>query len=125
MTQTNPDRSDTATPDTARYEIGSEVRCADGDCGVLILVVVDPVAKKLAHLVVRPDEGWPRLVPVALARPDEDGVFLNCTTAEFEALEQAQETHFVPSTDGGWGYPHDQVASWPFYGLGPAGPTPA
>lgn len=118
MTQTDPDRSD-----TARYEIGSEVRCVDGECGVVILVVVDPVANKLAHLVVRPDEGWPRLVPVALARPDDKGVFLTCTTAEFEALEQAQETHFVPSTRGDLGYPHDHVASWPFFGLGPAGPT--
>jgi hypothetical protein len=29
---------------------------------------------------------------------------LRCTRSEFEALEDAEETHFLPGASGGWGY---------------------
>jgi hypothetical protein len=108
---------------TVTYEIGSKVRCADADCGELVQVVVDPIARRLAHLVVLPDgAGAPRLVPVELARPIESGIRLACTKAAFEALEAAVQTHFVSAAEGQeFGYPRDRVASWPFFGLAPGG----
>ena len=112
---------------TAQFMIGSDVRCADGDCGKLAFVVVDPLAKKLTHLVVKPDSiAEPsRLVPVGLAAPAEDaeeGVALTCTRDEFEALDPAEQSQFLLDTEGGWGgYRSDEVLAWPFFGLAPGG----
>jgi hypothetical protein len=39
--------------DTLEYVIGSRVRCAGDECGEVEFVVVDPVADRLTHLVVR------------------------------------------------------------------------
>lgn len=43
---------------------------------------------------------------------------LQCNTAQFEALEDAEETQFLPGASGQWGYGQDQMLSWPYYGLG-------
>ncbi len=37
---------------------------------------------------------------------------------EFEALEKAQETDFVPGARGKWGYGQEQMLSHPYFGLG-------
>ena len=39
------------------FTIGSEVCSSDGPCGVLVRVVIDPVARTLTHLVVEPTRG--------------------------------------------------------------------
>jgi hypothetical protein len=48
-------------------------------------------------------------------------VHLRCTMAQFEALEQAEETNFLPGAPGQWGYGQDQMLSWPYFGLGMGG----
>jgi hypothetical protein len=106
--------------DTLEYVIGSRVRCAGDECGELDFVVVDPVADKLTHLVVRPDEdGAPsRLVPVHIAVPGPDGIDLNCTRARFEEFEPAERTRFLPGAEDAQVLGHgDRVLEWPFYGL--------
>ena len=40
--------------ESAQITIGAEVSCTDGVCGEVSRVVVDPVAKALTHLVVKP-----------------------------------------------------------------------
>jgi hypothetical protein len=104
------------------FSIGSEVSCSDGVCGDLRRVVVDPVARVLTHLVVEPKHGREkaRLVPIALVSSTNHGVLLACTRAEFDNLEQAQETQLLPVGTGQWGYDHDEMLSWPYYGLGGA-----
>lgn len=104
---------------TVQFTIGTEVRCADGTCGELRRVVVDPVARTLTHLVVEAEHrtGTGRLVPVALAASSADGILLNCTTAEFEALEHAEETHFVPGARGEWSYGQEEIMSHPHFAL--------
>jgi sporulation protein YlmC with PRC-barrel domain len=102
------------------FVIGADARCTDGVCGKLIRVVVDPVARRVTHLVVQP-RGWPglgRLVPVDLvdaATPKEIG--LRCTRAEFDALGFAEDTHFAPKTslDQYAGYSTDQILMLPYY----------
>jgi hypothetical protein len=88
---------------------------------VLDFVVVDPVADKLTHLVVRPDEADrpARLVPVHIAVPEADGIELNCTPARFEEFEPLLRTRFLPGAQGDAGLPRtgDRVLEWPFYGL--------
>jgi hypothetical protein len=105
---------------TVQFRIGTEVSCADGPCGQLTRVVVDPVAKTVTHLAVEPAHrsGLARLVPVDIASPAADGIRLDCTLAEFEALDPAEETLFVPGTRGYDVYGPEQVLSWPYYQLG-------
>jgi uncharacterized protein YrrD len=105
--------------DTLQYVIGKPVRCSGQPCGEVEYVVVDPLARTLTHLVVRPEGGWgrPRLVPVELVGAMSDVVELACTPEEVKELEPAEETYFlqgggVPDEPGGG------VVSWPFYGLG-------
>ncbi len=104
---------------TIEYDIGSEVSCSDGTCGKVSRVVVDPVAVAITHLVVEPkhrhDAG--HLVPIELVASVADEIQLRCTTAEFEALEDAEETHFLPGADDRWGYEPGQMLSLPYYGL--------
>lgn len=43
---------------------------------------------------------------------------LQCTTSEFDALEHAEETQFLPATSEQWGYQREHQLAWPYYGLG-------
>ena len=102
-----------------RFSIGSGVSCRDGSCGELTRVVVDPVARSLTHLVVEPihRRGMGHLVPIDLVDSTSENIRLRCTTSEFETLEDAEETQFVPGASRQWGYGDEQMLSWPYYGL--------
>jgi len=106
--------------DAAEYAIGAEVACSDGVCGDLSRVVVDPVARALTHLVVEPKHqaGLARLVPIELVDATARDIHLRCTAAEFDALEEAEETHFIADAGEQMGYNAEDVVSWPYYGLG-------
>ncbi len=105
-----------------RFRIGMMARCADGVCGRLRRVVVDPVAKAMTHLVIEPvhREGLGRLRPADLADAGDDGIWLRCTMEEFERFDPAEQTQFVPGTSGYATYGPEQVLAWPYYGLGEA-----
>ena len=100
------------------FTIGSEVSCTDGVCGELTRVVIDPVADTLTHLVVEPKGrlGLARLVPIDLAGAEAAAgqLRLGCTLAEFAQLDPAEETQFVPGTQGYGAYGPQQVLSWPY-----------
>jgi hypothetical protein len=102
------------------FTIGSEVSCRDGACGELRRVVIDPVARALTHLVVEPKHGSAKghLVPVDLVASASGRITLTCTTSEFDKLDEAEETEFLPGGDGRFGYGQDQVISWPYFGMG-------
>src|SRR5271167_2537151 len=106
---------------TAAYTIGAEVTCSEGVCGDLIRVVIDPVARVLTHLVVEPKhrQGQARLVPIDLVDATAAEVRLRCSKAEFDALEEAEQTSFLPDVGEQMGYGAGEVFSWPYYGLGP------
>jgi hypothetical protein len=111
--------------DTAEFTIGAEVSCSDGAVGKVTRVVVDPVAKALTHLVVEPGfrQGPSRLVPLDFVVGGGDGgeVRLRCTKAEFDNLEPAEETKFIPATTGFGSFGTGDVLSWPYYGAGGVG----
>jgi len=111
------------TATTTEFTIGSDVSCSDGPCGELRRVVVDPVARSLTHLVVegRHRQGTGHLVPIGLVSSSGSEIVLSCTTAEFEVLEDAEESQFLRGAEGSWGYGQDQMLSHPFYGLGLGG----
>jgi sporulation protein YlmC with PRC-barrel domain len=109
-----------------QFEIGSQARCTDGVCGEVSRLVVDPVAKTVTDLVVEPKgrEGLGRLVPLDLVDASAGDVRLRCTLAEFEHLDPAEETQFVPGSGGYAAYGPQQVSAWPYYGLTPGVETP-
>jgi hypothetical protein len=109
--------------DTVQFTIGAEATCSDGTCGEVTRVIVDPVAEAVTHLVVEPEHrrGLGRLVPLGLIDATAGQIRLRCTQAEFEKLEPAEETRFMPGTSGYAGYGPGQVGYWPYYGLGMGG----
>ena len=105
--------------ETVQFTIGAEASCCDGTCGEVTRVIVDPVAEAVTHLVVEPEHrrGLGRLVPLGLVDATAGQIRLRCTQAEFEKLEPAEETRFIPGTSGYAGYGPGQVGYWPYYGL--------
>jgi sporulation protein YlmC with PRC-barrel domain len=104
-----------------QFTIGTEAVCTDGVCGEVSRVVVDPVAQVVTHLVVEPKyrSGLGRLVPLDIVDAAEGKIRLRCTTDEFEKLDRAEETQFLPGSSGGFGgYGPGQALTWPYYGLG-------
>ena len=103
---------------TQRFTIGAGVRCADGACGTLSRVVVDPVAREVTHLLVQPraGRGPVRLVPVALVRSAAGEVQLSCTAAEFGRLDPGQETRFIAGDADVPDYRPGDIVFWPHYG---------
>jgi sporulation protein YlmC with PRC-barrel domain len=106
--------------EATEFTIGSEVACSDGACGELTRVVVDPVLRTLTHLVVEAKhrQGNGRLVPIDLVGSATPDITLRCAMAQFHALEDAEETQFLPGATGEWGYQQQQMLSLPYYGLG-------
>ena len=110
--------------DTNEFTIGADVSCTEGDCGKVLRVVVDPIARAVthlvAHLVVEPKhrQGLGRLVPLDLVDATTGEIRLRCTMAEFEQLDSAEETQFIPGSSGYAAYGPGQVVSWPYYSLG-------
>lgn len=104
------------------YTIGGKVVCSDGECGELARVVIDPVARRVTHLVVSPYhlEDTTHLVPVDLVDPDPAAgeITLRCDTAAFEALAGAEETEYLPDSGEGLGYTAGQAHWLPYYPLG-------
>lgn len=101
------------------FTIGADATCADGVCGTVSRVVVDPVAGTVTHLVVEPTgrQGLGRLVPLDLVNATTGEIRLHCTMAEFEKLDSAEETQFVPGSSGYAAYGPEQVLSWPYSSL--------
>jgi sporulation protein YlmC with PRC-barrel domain len=116
---------------TAQFMMRAGVSCSDGPVGRVTRVIVDPVAEEVTHLVVEPEHrrDLGRLVPLDLVDGTAGEIRLGCTRAEFERLEYALETRFLPAVSSGYGYGRGQVGYWPYYGLaggmGAGGDTPA
>jgi hypothetical protein len=106
------------------FSIGAEVHCTDGACGRLTRLVVNPIARTLTHLEVEPTHrhGTRRLVPVELVDSTARQIRLRCSVSEFDALEEVEETRFVPGAPGDWGHRQDHLLSLPYYPLGSSDP---
>jgi len=100
------------------FRIGSDVSCSDGEVGQLRRVVVDPIARAVTHLAVEPKQGpgLGHLVPIDMVESTHGQTRLRCTTAEYAALEDADETRLLPVERGVWGYSPGEILSLPYYG---------
>lgn len=79
---------------TTPFTIGADVRCADGVCGKLSRVVLDPRARTVTHLVVSDRQFQGRLAPLNLVDLDATTgqIRLRCAIAEFGKLGHAEVT---------------------------------
>lgn len=110
-----------AEPKPVRLCPDMPVDAADGHVGRLSDVVVDPVARRVTHLVVRRAHAvHPRahLVSVADARVEGGRVRLACSREELAATEPIDETDFVelggwPRNTEDWDVGIVRVISWP------------
>jgi sporulation protein YlmC with PRC-barrel domain len=108
-----------------RLEIGNRVRCTDGVYGELADIVIDPLEKRVTHLVVQPEqgEGEARLVPIQLAKGREDAqreIELVCTLDEAQAFESVHEAAYLrlgesPAEDPDWDVGVEDVLAMPYY----------
>jgi sporulation protein YlmC with PRC-barrel domain len=106
--------------DMTQFTIGTKASCSDGAVGALSRVIVNPVAQAVTHLVIDPEHGagHGRLVPLDLIESAAGEIRLRCTKAEFENLDAAEDTQFIPATDEYGGYGPAQIGFMPYYGLG-------
>ena len=116
-----------------RLELGTPVRCTDDTFGELADVVIDPISRRLTHLVVRPhhQDGQARLVPIELAGGGDQGpeVLLGCTVDEMNKLEPVHEYAYLrlgesPAEDPDWDVGIEDVLALPYYEADPLGPSP-
>src|SRR4051794_20987131 len=105
-----------------RLELGCPVSCADAPAGELADVVIDPLSRRVTHLVVRPhgEADRARLVPIELADGDGEGIRLACPAGEFEALERVHESAYlrvgqVPGADPDWEIGVENYLALPLY----------
>ena len=105
-------------PEVERFTIGADVSCADGPCGTLLRVALDPVAHLVTHLIVEPRRGHgpARLVPLGLIDSAAGQIRLRCTSAEFDSLDPVGEGQFIASVADTPDYRTTDIAAWPYYG---------
>jgi sporulation protein YlmC with PRC-barrel domain len=83
---------------TMDIPVDVEVKCCDRNCGRSTYIVLNPVTKKITHLVVKQRE-FPhteRLVPVALMAESTPRVIrLRCDAPDLEDMDEFFETQFI------------------------------
>jgi sporulation protein YlmC with PRC-barrel domain len=105
-----------------RLELGNPIVCTDGAVGELADVVVDPVRRRVTHLVVQPhgNLGPARLVPADLATGDGGQISLRCTRAEVDGFPTVRESAYLrigelPRDDPDWDVGVEDVLAMPYY----------
>ncbi len=83
-----------------KLEFRTPVHCTDGPFGELADVVIDPIARRVTHLVVAPhhQHGLARLVPIDLAAAADNGhaaISLRCTLEHARQLPSVQEFAYL------------------------------
>jgi sporulation protein YlmC with PRC-barrel domain len=84
--------------ETTPLKLGRPVRCSDGVVGRLADVVVEPLERRLTHLVVEEPDGRARLVPAQLLRQKRTRnltVVLSCSKADVLACESIRSFVYV------------------------------
>ena len=108
-----------------RLEIGNRVRCTDEVYGELADIVIDPLEKRVTHLVVQPEQGagGARLVPIQLAKRRDDEqreIELECSVDEAQGFESVHEFAYLrlgesPADDPDWDVGVEDVLAMPYY----------
>jgi sporulation protein YlmC with PRC-barrel domain len=118
-----------------RLELDKRVLCEEEEVGKLADLVVDPIAKRVTHLVVKPEHGagTSHLVPIDLVEAGEHvgGITLTCSRSELDALPPVEEFQYlrlgdVATNDPEWDVGVSDVLALPYYdSTGLTGPVDA
>ncbi|MGA7192827.1 MAG: PRC-barrel domain-containing protein [Anaerolineales bacterium] len=76
----------------------AQVECTDGVCGRSVYVLVNPVAEKVTHMVVREDASpyTEYIVPVeTVSATIVDTIQLRCSKAELKKMDHFIQTEFI------------------------------
>jgi sporulation protein YlmC with PRC-barrel domain len=105
-----------------RLDLGSGVHCTDAAFGELADVIVDPISRRVTHLVVEPPgcHERARLVPIHRVRAADDGLVVGYSVADVEALEPLQESAYLRAgeriaADPDWDIGAQDVLALPIY----------
>src|SRR6266851_1499230 len=84
------------------FAMGDTANCSDGLCGEVSRMIIDPGTRSVTHLVIEPKHRREpgRLVPLDLVDTTTGEIRLRCTLAEFDQLDSAEETQFIPGSSG-------------------------
>jgi sporulation protein YlmC with PRC-barrel domain len=97
--------------------IGAEVQCADGPGGCSTCVILNPVTRRVTHLVVK-EADFPhaeRLVPVGLVlESTPHQIHLRCNREELAQLERYTEVEFVQAEVPYEDYDWEEYRLWPY-----------
>ena len=117
-----------------RLEIGNRVHCTDRVYGELADIVIDPLEKRVTHLVVQPEQryGERRLAPIQLAKGRDDEqheIELECTLDKAQEFESVHEGAYLrlaenPAEDPEWDVGVQDVLAMPYYSGVGVGPWP-
>src|SRR3954447_155629 len=105
-----------------RLDLGCGVSCTDAAFGELADVIVDPISRRVTHVVVAPHghQEQARLVPIERTRPAGARLPLDYSIAEVEALEPLHESAYVRAgeviaADPDWDIGAQDVLALPVY----------
>ncbi|MEJ2737053.1 MAG: PRC-barrel domain-containing protein [Anaerolineae bacterium] len=97
--------------------IDADVQCTDGPGGRSTYIVLNPVTRRVTHVVVQEDS-FPhleRLVPVEMvAETSPDRIHLTCTQQGLHGLEAFIETEFLPGEFPYATYGLNEFRLWPY-----------
>ena len=97
--------------------LGKDVYCTDGIVGQSSHLILNPLNRRITHLVVR-KRRFPHsdhVVPIELvAETTASLIRLSCSTHELTLLDLFTETHFVEVDPLALDYPFDPILVWPY-----------
>ena len=102
--------------------LNARVECRDGVCGHSEYVLIDPVADKVTHVVVKEDSSpnTEYIVPVgSVADTVDDTIRLHCSKAELEKMDPFIKTEFIEQKvpDRNFNYPGGLFGGGAYYYL--------
>jgi sporulation protein YlmC with PRC-barrel domain len=98
--------------------VKAEVTCVDGVCGQSTYVIINPVSRRVTHVVVKQKKGLhaEHLVPLDLvANTTHDLIRLRCTTDELSKIEPFTETEYVQERIPDVDYLQEAYLVWPYH----------
>ena len=105
-----------------RLDFGTSVQCSDAPFGELVDVIVDPLSRRVTHVVVAPHghRERARLVSIERVRPAGDELAVDHSIAEVESLEPLRETAYLRAgeqivADPDWDIGAEDVLAVPLY----------
>lgn len=97
--------------------LGKDVYCTDGLAGQSSHLILNPLNRRITHLVVSKSR-FPHcdhVVPMELVAETTGALIrLSCSTHELTLLDPFTETHFVEVDPLELDYPFDPVLMWPY-----------